>query len=71
MGDHLKCPKCHEETPVAGLLMDFEKRCWGCGYYFSEGQINSALDPNGAYGHDGECIGRIPCECEDYPCCGH
>jgi hypothetical protein len=30
----------------------------------------SRLDPGGVYNSGGECIGRIPCGHEDYPCCG-
>jgi len=35
------------------------------------GLTMSRLDPGGAYNAAGECIGRIACGCEDYPCCGH
>ena len=34
-------------------------------------RAKSALDPGGVYNTNGDCIGRIPCGCEDYPCCGH
>jgi hypothetical protein len=34
-------------------------------------RAKSALDPGGVYNMAGDCIGRIRCGCEDYPCCGH
>ena len=34
------------------------------------GMCKSIADPTGAYSPAGELIGRIPCGCEDAPCCG-
>ncbi|MBW2636017.1 MAG: hypothetical protein JRC86_00575 [Deltaproteobacteria bacterium] len=45
----------------------FSDACQGCAGY---ARRVSLMDPTGVFNGDGECIGRLPCGCEDAPCCG-
>ena len=59
---------CHARTPKAErpAAQPFRRQRWD-----NEGHYRSSLDRGGLYTANGECIARMRCGCEDYPCCGH
>lgn len=57
---------CHARTPKAERPTRQPFRRWD-----NAGHRASAYDKGGLYTASGECIGRVRCGCEDYPCCGH
>ena len=71
---NVRCAVCNyrDQIDLGEALEKSWTNCRSCHgiIYVSQGQINSAIDPDGAYDRDGNKIGSMKARCEDAPCCG-